>query len=97
MTPCAELIEAARVYARVVEERYAGRTGWASVAEARSLLLSALDIAERATLAEADLRGLAEWPCQRFNPPHDCGPPKSSPPLPCGPCVARAALASMRE
>lgn len=41
-----DLANAARVYANVVEERYAGRTGWASVAEARSLLVTAIDAVE---------------------------------------------------
>lgn len=42
----ADLVNAAHVYANVVEERYAGRTGWASASEARSLFIAAIDAAE---------------------------------------------------
>jgi hypothetical protein len=39
------------------------------------------------------LSDLADWPCQKYNPPHDCSPIHATPPLPCGPCTARAFLA----
>lgn len=43
---------------------------------------------------EAALAALGEWPCQKYNPPHDCGPVTGNAPLPCGPCTARAASAA---
>ena len=41
-----------------------------------------------------ELQDLADWPCQKYNPPHDCGRITGNAPLPCGPCTARAALAA---
>jgi hypothetical protein len=42
------------------------------------------------------LEALAAWPCQKYNPPHDCRVITGDAPLPCGPCVARLALADSR-
>ena len=57
-------------------------------------LLDRLDEARAAmtTPREDAIAALAEWPCQRYNPPHDCGVISGNAPLPCGPCTARAAL-----
>ena len=46
--------------------------------------------------ARAALKKLAKWPCQKYNPPHDCGRITGDAPLPCGPCTARTALAPDR-